>query len=296
MSVEIADDTQVGQTFIRGRLAARPVAALEQLYVYGGGRGAYRPFVLAEGVVTHNETRSGVHQTVVRSYVAPVHIDDGSVQWNDARPLDPDTLDIRAVPDPHRKHDVHAAPEEMMRGVIASEDSFRQFLEQTERLQIFYNPAFGIYSQPPETRDAFIERCLDEANRQLEEKAERLEGTFRRRIDQLREKSEREQREIDAKDENIGIERAQDVNVAWGQALYNITSGKPAAVADAPHSVREIDYLDNIALIQKAWDRELQSLREELTAKARAIEELNVAPAAKNIEVTKYLILWAARL
>ena len=97
-------------------------------------------------------------------------------------------------------------------------------------------------------------------------------------------------------DETLTRREKKEVNVAWGQALYNITSGKPAAVADSDVSVREVDYLDNIAQMQRAWDRELQARREDLTSKARSIEEMSIAPTDKNIEITKYLILWAASL
>ena len=90
--------------------------------------------------------------------------------------------------------------------------------------------------------------------------------------------------------------RGQDVNVAWGQTLYNITSGKPAAVAEASHSVREDDYLSRIRQIQRSWEKGLQVIREDLQSKAREIEEIVVTPTAKNIEITKYLILWAAGL
>ena len=33
-------------------------------------------------------------------------------------------------------------------------------------------------------------------------------------------------------------------------------------------------------------------LREELLSSARSIEEMSIAPAARNIEVTKYLVVW----
>ncbi len=275
--------------------ARRDSGTLDQLYVVGG-TGAYRPYVLAEGIVTHVEGRSGLHHQTTRSYIAPIAPNDGRVLWHQASLIDAEKLDIRAVPDPSHATDINVSPEALAQTAAQGEDAFRQFLEQNERLHIFHNAAFGIYSEPSETRQAFIERCMEAANRQLEDEQERLESTFRRRIDQLRERSEREQRELEKNEDHIRTE-GQEVNVAWGQTLYNITSGRPAAIADsATSSVRETDYLDNIAQMQKAWDRELQTRREDLTAKARSIEEIAVVPTAKNIEVTKYVILWAATL
>jgi D-glycero-alpha-D-manno-heptose-7-phosphate kinase len=274
--------------------ARRDVETLEQLYVYGG-TGDYRPFILAEGIVTHAESRSGIHHQTVRSYLAPISPADGRVLWHQTSQIEAEKLDLRAVPDPSRHYQIDVTPEALVQNAAQSQEGFKQFLEQNARMTIFHNPAFGFYSEASETRQAFLDRCVEEADRQLEDQQERLESTFRRRIDQLRERSEREQREIDD-DETRPRTEKKEVNVAWGQTLYNITSGRPAAVADAGVSVRQDDYLENIAQIQKVWDRELQAFREELQSKARSIEEISIVPTQKNIEVTKYLILWAGNL
>jgi hypothetical protein len=280
---------------VRTRLPVRVAEeSVEQLYVYGGN-GDYRPFLLAEGVVTHNESRSGVHLSAVRAYVAPIEPADGKVQWERATSIDPEKLDIRAVPDPSRRLDVAITPEALVQSAAQSEEGFRQFIEQTEKLRIYCNPAFGMYSSANESREAFLERCIEEARQRLNNQSERLESTFRRRIDQLRERAEREDREAQ-KDEAMLDDSSPNVGVAWGQTLYNITSGRPAAVSDSASTVRQVDYLENIAQIQRAWDKELETLREELMSNARAIEEIDVAPSARNIEITKYLILWASAL
>ena len=78
--------------------------------------------------------------------------------------------------------------------------------------------------------------------------------------------------------------------------LSSESSDKPAAVAEASHSMREDDYLARIRQIQRSWEKDLQVIREDLQSKAREIEEIVVTPTAKNIEITKYLILWAAGL
>jgi len=294
LTVERGDDVQA-RLFTRPRLFPRGADSLEQLYVYGGAQGAYRPHLLAEAIVTHNDSRSGIRQSLMHAYVVRINATDGSIDWTSAHALDPEHLDIRAVPDPEQTMMIGVSPEALMQGATQSEEAFKQFVAEREKLVILHNAAFGLYSLPNESREAFRERCREETTRRLEAEAERLESTFRRRIDQLREKSEREQRAIDAQDEQDGTDSKNDVNVAWGQALYNITSGKPAGVADA-QSVREVDYMEKIAQIQKSWDRELETLREELTAKAGEIEEIIVAASARNIEITKYLILWASAL
>ena len=296
MTVEHTSETTHAAPPPRGRLTARREGAdLEQLYVYGGS-GDYRPFVLAEGIVTHIEGRSGTHHQVVRSYVAPIETNDGRVHWHRAAHIEADRLDIRAVPDPRHKMAIAITPEALVQGAAQSEEGFKQFLEENERLLIYHNPEFGFWSEPNQTRESFLERCLEEAKRRVNDQQERLESTFRRRIDQLRERSEREEREMEDAAENGERDKTQDVNLAWGQTLYNITSGRPAAVAEAKVSRRETDYLEHIAQIQRSWDRELQALREELTAKATEIEEISLTPTARNIEVTKYLILWAVSL
>jgi D-glycero-alpha-D-manno-heptose-7-phosphate kinase len=287
-------DSQAAFSFARARRAPRG-ESLEQLWVYGGS-GDYRPYLLAEAIVTHSEPRSGAHLSIMRSYVAPINPADGSVAWQNARPLDPERLDIRAVPDPSHRTSASVSPEMLTQEAAQSEETFRQFLASTEKLRLFHNAEFGLYSEPQEPRDAFLARCMEEAKRRINDEAERLEGTFRRRLDQVKERSERDQREID-NDDTVPKDMSKDVNVAWGQALYNITSGKPAGVAEAvSQSPREFDYLEKIAMIQKAWDRELEGIREEAMSKANKIEEIIVSPAGKNIEITRYLILWGAGL
>jgi D-glycero-alpha-D-manno-heptose-7-phosphate kinase len=294
MVVSREDDTQATLPLRARTFRRRTSGAIEQLYV-SGSRADYRPYLLAEAIVTHNESRSGTRHAIARSYVAPV-ADDGSVEWQVASQIDVDKLEMRTVPEPDRNVRSTAAPEALIQAIPQTEDAFKQFLSETEHLRIYQNSEFGLFSTPDETKQAFIERCLEEAQRRLDEETERLESTFRRRIDQVKERSEKDQREIDSNEETPNSDGTQEVNVAWGQALYNITSGRPAAVAESPQSVREVDYLEKIAQIQKAWDRELEAKREGLIEKARAIEEIEVVPAPRDIEVTKYVILWAAGL
>src|SRR5437764_2101051 len=79
------DDTLSGGS--RPRLARKVGSSVEQLYVYGGF-GDYKPYVLAEAIVTFSEPRSGVHLATMRTYVAPLEGQGGIVKWASARAPD----------------------------------------------------------------------------------------------------------------------------------------------------------------------------------------------------------------
>jgi D-glycero-alpha-D-manno-heptose-7-phosphate kinase len=295
LMVEKFDDSQATLTFDRARHIPRSTTSLEQLYAYGGRRSAYRPFLIAEAVVMLAEPRAGVHETMVRTYATSIDPRDAAVRWSEARIIDPGTLDLRAVPEEGRQFIAKIEPEVLNHAAAQAEEAFRQFVVDTEALRIYSNQRFGLYSEPHESREAFLARCMEDARHRIDDEAERLESTFRRRLDQVKERSERDTRELE-KEQPIEVERGQDVNVAWGQALYNITSGKPAAVAEAPSSVREGDYLEKIAQIQRAWDRELETIREDLTSQAREIEEIVITPNPRSIDISRYLVVWAPKL
>src|SRR5947209_5829269 len=112
LTVERADDAQSTR---RPRFKMRSSPSLEQLYVFGG-RGAYRPHLLAEAIITQNEPRSGVHVSSVKSFLAPMHPGDGSVRWSEAKPVEPEKLDVRAVPDPNHEVDDSLKPETLIQG------------------------------------------------------------------------------------------------------------------------------------------------------------------------------------
>lgn len=295
LTIERAAVEQAAFTFSRrgrGTFAGEP---LEQLYLKSNDDRPYRPFVLAEASVTYDDPRVGVHETVVRSVVAPIDRDSLRVDWNSAVPIEPDKLSLAAVPDGSKKVP-GKSDADLATAASESEESFRVHLQERERLQLWHNPSLGIYSEIGERREAFIKRCIDEANKVVGDHADRMEGTFRRRFDQMREQSERQQREVEANtDEESPERRAHEVGFSWSQALYKITSGKPAGTEE-PQSVMEADYLGKIAQLQKQWERELQVMKDEQEEKARSVEEITLVPQLRNIETLKYVVLWASGL
>ncbi len=274
------------------RPSRAPLEAVDQLYLSAGGDGPYRPFVMIEGAVTFDDARRGTHLTISRALMAPVSTSEERIDWSLAVAIEPDHLRLTAVPEPDRTFAVRPNDEKLTAITTEGDESFRHYLEETEKLTIFHNPELSLYSEPSESREDFLRRCMEAGTRVLEPETDRLESTFRRRIDQMKQKQEREQRVIDDSTERMQ-HSATEVNIAWGQTLYNITSGRRAH-SDAPSSPREGDYFEGISALKKSWDRELEALRDSINDKARRIEEITLTPSRRNIEIRRYVIVWAA--
>jgi len=51
--------------------------------------------------------------------------------------------------------------------------------------------------------------------------------------------------------------------------------------------------MQKIALVQKQWERELDDARAELEGQARLVEEIEIAPSMRSIEIARAVLLWA---
>jgi D-glycero-alpha-D-manno-heptose-7-phosphate kinase len=289
ISIQGAEERQTILSFVERPLRARGAEAIEQLYMSTPTGTSYQPFVLVEGAVTFDDARRGAHVSVTRALLAPVNVREERIEWDKAIRVDPDKLPLTAVPERDREFAIRPNDETLQAVTSEGEESFREFMEETERFTLFHNAQYGLYSEPGETRTEFLQRCLEHGSRGIETETDRLEKTFRRRIDQMKQKLEREDREIEDSDEKP--EPSSEVNIAWGQALYNITSGKP--IDETSSSPREEDYLQKIATLSKAWKRELESMRESVAGDAEHIEEITVTPERRNIEVRRYIVVWS---
>ena len=273
----------------RPRAAAAWYEPLEQYVIRGeGSGGSLRPWLLAEVAVRWDEPRMGVLVDRTRTVVAPIDTVARDVEWGSSLDLNQDELEL----EPADRASVGELPDLEIRAIEPLLDT----LLERERLVVLHNPALDLYSEPGESRQHFLDRCRETAMSAVENQSDRLESTFRRRIDQMRERSERDQRERDAANEQESTAiHTPELAISWGQALYKITTGRPAA-SESPQSVDEADYAQKITQLQRQWERELEVLREEQESSARSIEELSLSPNRRNLDIMRVSILWAPRI
>lgn len=266
---------------------------LDELWVASSEKGVYKPFVLAEAAITFDHPRFGVHRTINRTLLAPVDLQTGEPRWQESREADPAQMELRPEPEPGRDSIGPRDPDQLRDAVVEGEIALRLQLVESEKISLWHNPAFEIFSQPDEPRADFLQRLMEIAEQKLETESEQLERTFRRRIDQMRERAERDQREVDEAGQDSPRQGERpELGIAWGQTLYNITSGRHAPPSGNNLSPNEADYVEKISQLQKHWDREREVLRDELTQRARSLEEIHLTPSTRGVETRRYMIVW----
>jgi D-glycero-alpha-D-manno-heptose-7-phosphate kinase len=274
----------------------RPDAdSIEQLYVQSEKRGAYVPWLVMEASITFDEPRASLRRSEQRIVAVPIDWRAEKMDWSRATRFEQERLRLSAVPAEGRAFAIDPQSEVIQKIAAERESAFKQQLMEREHLELLYNPQFGLYSEANENRESFFARCREIAEQNLSEHRQQLESTFRRRMDQMKEKQEKEARDLQQEDQEQGVHAAaQEVNIAWGQVLYNMTSGRGRSTQKGvPHSVREEDYMQKIAELQRVWERELNAMRDDLERQASQIEPMSVDLEERNIEIQRAIMVWA---
>ncbi|HVT44216.1 MAG TPA: hypothetical protein VMT00_07490 [Thermoanaerobaculia bacterium] len=292
LEIDFGNDRASSWAFAGRRGADSDVT--EQLFMSSEEAGIYQPWLLAEVDVNYDLPRGGLHWSETRILLAPINWLDGNVDWSVAYDVVLERLRSTRAPLSNRALVVSPEAQGFIEALRTADESLRLHLCERERTVVFHNPSFDSWSLAHESKESFRQRCLELARQQLDEETKRLETVFRRRMDQLKEKQAKE--ELDRADEpEAALARSSDeVNIAWGQMIYNITTGKSGRTIE-PQSLREIDYLHRIGEMQRQWEREREALLDTLTESARAIEEIAIEPEPRTIAIQRLRILWGSR-
>lgn len=258
---------------------------VDELWYAEAGEEAVRPFALVDARVVFDESRKGLVHSILRTWLVPIDEARESLVWGDASTLKNRaelTSSRGSSPDARTVRAAHHAVEEI--GPKAHE----MVLERS-RLPLFYNPELDIFSEPEESRDAFEARCREIATAAAEEELSRLEATLRLRIDQVRERYDRERAEAESDGEESESQKRQEP-IPWGQIIVDILKGRPATHMKGDHT--ESDAWDKLRQHERTWLREREQLLDEISRKSSSIEEVSLQADPSATRIERVAIVW----
>jgi len=266
---------------------------LEQYFLAASESDLLRPYLMVEFSITWDDGRSGFRHVEERCWVAPVNLETERIEWNERTWVDLSGVDLypnppdQESPDSRRVDSVFAAARNGL-------ETLPDLVVENEKLELWSNPSLGLSSRPGESRESFEARCRESAESKRAAANEALEGTFRRRVDQVRERFEKDLKALADSSED-GSERPElsDSGIQWGQFLHDIMSGKPLRRSSGPATEVETDYLRKLEGLRKAWEREQSALDDEVAASVRNIEETVISPSRNLLDVQRTRVIWA---
>lgn len=256
----------------------------------------YKPAFLIECAVNFRSLRAGLHHSEVRTYTAWVPEAGLAIDW------DQSALAADEEFKPHPQPD--AAVRYSDAEYAASETDFEQYewqlvslLVRRERLKVFFNPVFGLFSAPDDALEDFLPRIAEAALGRVEPELRRLRNKFQLQFEQIREA--RSDREVSAEELSEALIARNRRFMESENRIAEMFSTLAGSVFGTRESRRELgametDYelREDLARVEQEASEALRALYEEYVALAREYDIFEIGIQPDNVHVNRRSLLW----
>ncbi|HKP13633.1 MAG TPA: hypothetical protein VJZ91_16045 [Blastocatellia bacterium] len=275
-----------------------------QEFWYHAGEGedrsrlAYRPVILLECSINFRSLRAGLNHSEERTYSAWLPEAELAIDW-DKPAVDFTTLaQLATRPDPNivfHNGDYQTTRDEFDR---YEADLINQ-LVRSERLRVYFNPVFGLFSTPGDTLEDFLPRIAEAALSRVEPELKRLRNRFDRQLEQVREA----QGSKGARAEELSFEsfmahklhlfesehRLADMFSTLAGAVFGTAEPKP--LLEVVHW-QDAELREDLDRIEQEASEALRALYAEYLALANEYDIFEIGLQPDNIQVGRRLLLW----
>ena len=183
---------------------------------------------------------------------------------------------------------------------------FQDWAFQESKVAVRVNEPLEIYAGPEVSQAEFRTRCSEAARKLLDAEVKKVEATFKKRLDAIQDKIDREERELNS-DEAVLDDRKMEEWGTHAENLFSLFGGrkrrlttslsKRRQTAQAKASVQESkdtikDYEEQIKQLETEKAQALQELQDHYAELANTDSEMTLTPLKKDILVEGYGIAW----
>ncbi len=305
-----APDRQEQST--KGRRSGPPVLPREVPQLFGAKTGLVKPSLLVHNRVTIERRTLALVRTKTEFWRIPID-ERGKALWDDAEPLATEP-ELEDVPPPGALFPI-AAPEALAKELRFADRSFVQWRAR-RTIGVLANTKLKCVADEGESRDQFLDRCLELADRADDNRQDAARRKFERKIDTLKRRLERERDELDRDQVDLDSRQAEEklgmieglFSVLLGSRSLRSAAGKATsrlktsagkrrmrqkAEASVQESEHEIDRLEK-QLEDLAADMhdEIESIAAASDEIANTLEEVAVRPKQADVTVREISLVW----
>lgn len=257
----------------------------------------YRPAILVECGVNFRSLRAGLNHSEERSYTAWVPEADLAMDWDTPAVSSNQDLKFQAVPDTNIGY--------VVKNYEATEREFTQYeaelidkLARTEKLQIYFNPVFGLFSAPEDELDEFLSRLAEAALGRVEPELKRLRNKFELQVEQIRERHAAIEVSMEEISDTLitrqrwffeSENRLAQLFSTLAGAVFSAAKPKPVT---GPLTLVDTELREDLVRIEEEAGEALKKLYEEYVALASEYDAFEIGLQPDNIKIIRRTIFW----
>ena len=258
----------------------------------------WRPAVLIECSINFRSLRAGLNHSEERSYTAWLPEGNLAIDWDlpaitlNSMPqlASMPTLNIRYYPGDYLilKADIEQYESELINKLV-----------RNERLQVFFNPVFGLFSGPEDPLEQFLARVAEAALSRVEPEMKHLRNRFELQLEQVREAHTAK----GAHAEELNLEsfishklhlfesenRLAAMFSTLAGAVFGTTEPRPEADI---YQADEAELREDLDRIEQEASEALRTLYEEYLKLANEYDVFQIGLQPDNVQVIRRSILW----
>ena len=259
----------------------------------------YRPAVLIEYTVNFRSLRAGLNHSEERSYSAWLPESDLAMDWDSlGDDVDDGVSQFATQPDPA----IAYRPGNYVTTKSDFEQCVAELIERlvrTERLSIYFNPVFGLFSAPGDPLEDFLTRVADSALGRIEPELKRLRNRFELQLEQVREA----QASKGSFTESLNLESFISNKLHFFESENRLAgmfstlagavfgSAEPRSKEEA-YRADEAELREDLERIEQEASEALRALYDEYLALANEYDTFEIGVQPDNLQVIRSILLW----
>jgi hypothetical protein len=262
-----------------------------------GGSWSYKPAVLVECTVNFRSLRAGLNHSEERNYTAWIAKSDLAIDWDSPATQPNLQLKLQLQEDANVGY-VKGNYQTTAGDLEQYEGQLLHGLIRKERLRIYFNPVFGLFSAPGDDLQDFLSRIAEAALSRVEPELKQLRRKFELQIEQIREAHF--DREMDAEELSDALiirnmrffeseNRLTEMFSTLAGSVFGTT--KPRRESES-FGLLDDELREDLGRVEQEASNALRALYDEYLLLANEYDIYEIGLQPDNIQVVRRALLW----
>lgn len=262
------------------------------------GPKVYSPAMLVECRLNFRSLRAGLNHSEEGNYTAWLPENDLAIDWDSPAVEFTESSMLAMQPDPEIGYR-HGKYLTTRREFEQYEAELLDKLVRARRLQVFFNPVFGLFSAPGDPLEDFLAQVAEASLGRVEPELKQLRGKFELQLEQVREA----QAVKGARAESLSLERLiadklhffesenrlADMFSTLAGTVFGTTEPRPET---EDHEWETAELREDLSRVEQEASEALRALYDEYLSLANEYDVFEIGLQPDNIQVARRALLW----